>query len=280
MENFKYEIGKSDVLKVFVGGVLYIAVLMMAKVYFQMNGETESWFVGKTFEWITIGPKAIFRPWTWLTHALTELDVWGFLSNFLWLYFFGFIIEDLRGRYSVISLLLVTTLTTGLLAAILAKVAPQTFNYPFYYGMRVAVLSVASAAVFFSPTYRVFQQIFPSGIPIWVIGVLFLALSMSTGRGDVVTVICMLIAIGFGYAYNTFLKGFFMTVQNILRGTHELGRPKQMKVVVNNVKEKPVQIINVEQNKIDKILDKISEKGVESLTEQERNWLDAYSKKD
>jgi membrane associated rhomboid family serine protease len=280
MSNFKYEIGKSDVLKVFIVGVLYIAVLMMAKVYFQMNGQTEAWFAGKTFDWIAVGNKALFRPWTWVTHALTELDVWGFISNFLWLYFFGFIIEDLRGNYSVISLLLVTTVITGLVAAVLAKVAPQTFNYTYYYGMRVAVLGVASAAVFFSPTYRVFYQIFPSGIPIWVIGVLFLALSMGTGRGDAVTVICMLIAIGLGYAYNTFLKNFFITVQNVLKGTHNLGRSKQIKVSVNNTKEKPVQIINVEQSKIDKILDKINEKGMSSLTEQERIWLEAYSKKD
>jgi membrane associated rhomboid family serine protease len=277
MNNIKYEIGKSDVLKLFVLSALYMGVFTMALVYFQMNGKSIAWFQTQTFPWLVISKDSLTRPWTLLTHAITEGGISIFISNYIWLYFFGFIIEDLRGRYSVISLMLVTALVTGIVATVLCYVLPEAVRGGYYFGMRSCVVAVASAAVFFSPSYRVFHFI-QGGIPIWVVGIVFLLLSMSAGSGDMANIVCMLIAIGLGYAYNTVLKGFFMHVQQRLKGLSAMGNKKvPAKRQATYTKPLGTKVISIEQTKIDKLLDKINEQGIASLTPEEKQWLDTYS---
>jgi hypothetical protein len=41
----------------------------------------------------------------------------------------------------------------------------------------------------------------------------------------------------------------------------------------------PYRTIHVEESKIDRILDKINEKGIQSLTDHEKKILEDYSKK-
>ncbi|MFM2387600.1 MAG: hypothetical protein RL660_2357 [Bacteroidota bacterium] len=278
MEDIRYEISKSDVLKVFVMSSLYMGVLMMAKVYWQMNGENLAWFHSKVYPWLVVSKHSLTRPWTILTHAITEADVWIFISNFIWLYFFGFVIEDLKGRYSVITLMLVTALVTGIVAAVCAQVAPKLFAYEYYYGMRACVLAVVSATVFFNPTYRVFHFI-QGGIPIWTVGVLYLFLSMFAGTGDGINIVCMLIAVLLGYLYNKQLSGMFDALRARLLNMNAVGtskpKPKQQAPI-----SKPVmKVVSIEQERVDRLLDKINKDGINSLTPEERAWLEAYSQK-
>jgi membrane associated rhomboid family serine protease len=282
MSNFdiKREIAKSDTLRIFIITIFIMSIWVMAKVYFQMNGETESWFINHTFPWMAISKDwlvTIKHPWVFITHCFIDESISSLIGTFIWLYFFGFIIEDVKGAYSVLPLYLFTALLSAIVVFVLSVLSVNTFHFPFYFGMRASLLAITTAAVLYNPTYKVFTM-FNGGFSVWIAGLLCILINISMGGNmDLVNLIAIFIGIICGALYNNVLSSFFATMQHLFaNGISDFKfRKKEAKIIP--IATAPHKVINVTQKKIDELLDKINDKGIDSLTEQEKNWLQSNS---
>jgi membrane associated rhomboid family serine protease len=282
MNNFdlKREIAKSDTLRIFIITIFIMSIWVMAKVYFQMNGETEGWFITQTFPWMAISKSwltTLQHPWVLVTHCFVDASISSLIGTFIWLYFFSFIIEDVKGAYSVLPLFLFTAIVTGIVTCVLCAANPRTFQFEFFYGMRPSLLAITTAAVLYNPTYKVFTML-NGGFSVWIVGVLCLLINISMGGNmDLVTLVAIFLGIIIGALYNNVLASFFSSLQHVFANgiTDFKFRKKQTKILP--ITKAPHTIVNVSQKKIDELLDKINDKGIDSLTEQEKKWLQANS---
>ena len=239
---------------------------------------------------------AVFKthPWSVITYGWFHFN--GFfelLSNMLWLYCFGSVVQMLVGHKQVIPLYAYSIITGGifyLLAQLLpgewGKIPPHIIGL---LGPRAALMAMAAAAVTLTPKYR-FYLTETFSIPIMLAAGVFAALTI-LGSGFYPPIIIMLIggaATGFGYirilqaGYRpgawmyalTGRVGRLFTPDENASGTRYNNSRSEM---LNKTYE-PKQ--GITQQRIDAILDKILQKGYNSLSGEEKETLMKAGKQD
>ncbi len=241
----------------------------------------------------------LFKPWTLITHAFVHDGFMHILFNMLWFYWFGRIIQEFLGSDKVISVF-----TMGILGGILAFVGAYNIVPQFQGAVDVATIvgasagataAVVGAAVYF-PNYTV-MMIFIGPVKIKYIALVSVFLSLIGTRGTVNPggEFAHLGGALMGWLYMSQLKqgndigrwvistiAFFKSLfkpQPKIKVTHRGGnrRPTQRKA--RNSSSKSTDSAQTPQSEIDAILDKISEKGYESLSKDEKQKLFNASKK-
>ncbi len=222
--------------------------------------------------------------WTLLTYGwLSHGSFFEMGSNLLWLYCFGSVVQMLIGPKQVIPIFAYCLLAGGvfyLLSQYLPGSLSKTPPVISLLGPRAGMIGLAAAAVTITPNYRFYiTETFT--IPLMVVAGVFGVL-MIIGSGFYLPVIFMLITgAGTGFAYVKLLKAGYRPGQWIydLSGKVEsLVTPR--KDVENNKNSRTYSTFNkyepksgVSQHQIDVILDKINQKGYNSLTKEERQML-------
>jgi membrane associated rhomboid family serine protease len=238
--------------------------------------------------------KLLSKPWTIITHMFVHTSIWVVFANMLWLWSFGFIMQDLTGNKKIIPIFIYGSLG-GALAFILAYnfVPSLKVQLPFAaaMGASAGVMAVAIATTLVSPNYRLFPMI-RGGIPLWVLTIVYLLSNLLTISVKDTANIMVHIAgalIGFlyifslrqGYDWGGWMNNFFDWVNNLFNPN----KPKKGK----NIKEELFyksssspykKTPNLTQNRVDEILDKINQKGYNSLSEEEKELLKRASKEE
>ncbi len=221
----------------------------------------------------------ITRPWTIFTYFILHEDPFHILFNLLVMYWFGQIIGDLIGSKRITSLYILG----GFLGGILYILAYNTIPYfssnvsnSVLLGASAGVYAIVTAAATLVPDYTM-NLLFFGPVRIKYIALFYLIISIaqttSTNAGGNIAHL--------GGA----LIGFIF-IRQLKKGT-DIGKPinttfsyfetvfkkdKQLKVTFKNpVKTKVTGTPS--QEDIDKILDKISQTGYESLTKDEKQKL-------
>lgn len=151
-QEIKYEIVNSDVLKIFVIVFSFFTLLGCIRLYYMFNGQTIGDVIRNIYPYLAVTNNTMHnltRPWVLFTHMGSEVSVMGMLSNFLWLYMFGFIIQDLKGKSSVWPLFVFAGVVSAIVVCIAVAVKSSTLQSGFYYGMRPSIVAIAVAAVAF-----------------------------------------------------------------------------------------------------------------------------------
>ena len=225
----------------------------------------------------------IRRPWTVLTYALLHQNFLHILLNMLVLFMFGPPVEDRLGSPSFIRLYVISAVGGALLSLLML---PLTGNAPII-GASGAIYGVMMAFVLEWPDAPVL--IFPLPFPVkakWL--VIFLAVaSLLPALGHATDNIAHFAHLGgFGAAFL------------YLRGGRLLSRPQKARpgerapaVLVPSasdgtrqanfaspVQPRPTPDATVKAE-VDRVLDKISQRGLHSLTPEERRFLDEMSKR-
>jgi membrane associated rhomboid family serine protease len=273
----KQDIIKSDMMRIFIGALSLFTLLIVVKIYYGLNGEPGVVWMNKFFPFITVNSSAletITKPWVLISHMFVETDIFGLFSNFLWLWLFGFIVEDLRGQNRVLPLFVVTGLICGVLVIVLTAISTNSMKSSFYFGMRNSIIAIAASAVFLRPTYKVFQM-FNGGFSLWILGVVFLLLDLSTrGAFDLVNLVTIFASVGIGYLFN---GAFGDWIQNKVADFYEwlnnANKPKPVKIKSAD----GFRVIDISEDKLNQILDKIHRSGIKSLTANEKEWLQHYN---
>ncbi len=283
--------------------IVFVILAFIKVVYYFSEGDTgvETKFYAGFFEWVTLPAdvdRFLTRPWTLISHMFVHDNnnqgIWHILGNLIWLWTFGYILQELTGNRKLIPIFLY-----GAVAGALAYMLAFNFVPPLKeqvdkaqaWGASAGIMAIAIATTTLAPTYRIFQML-NGGIPIWVITVVYLILDLAMisdnnpgGR--------------IGHLAGGFMGFVFMSLS--MRG-HDLGawmnnvydwandlfnpdKPKKGKTVRNQLfykagvqpyKKTPL----LTQQKVDEILDKINQKGYSSLTEEEKDVLKRAAKED
>lgn len=232
--------------------------------------------------------KLLVRPWTLITYMFTHKDIWHILFNMLWLYWFGKIFIDYLDQRKLVAVYLL-----GGISGAIVYVA--SFNiFPAFTGMvsdsvaigaSASVMAVVIATAAYVPDYSIILfllgriKIKYVALAIFIL-TSFMDFSVNSGG--------KLAHIGgafFGFLYILNLR----RGRDIGRGFNRiidffatLFKPrKKLKVSY----KKPVtdydynKIKADHQERINRILDKISKGGYDSLTKEEKEFLFSESQK-
>jgi len=223
--------------------------------------------------------------WTILTCGLFNFPngFWELLSNMLWLYCFGSVVQMLVGHRQVIPLYLYCILAGGIFYLLAQLLPGELGKAPAYImGPRAGLMGLAAAAVTLTPKYR-FYLTETFSIPILVVAGIF-AFLMILASGYYLPVIFMLLGggvMGFGYIKllragyrpGDWMYHFTGKVESLVtpdENTTRMQRSRNTNQALNKMYE-PKN--GISQQRIDDILDKINQKGYNALSKDEKDVL-------
>ena len=240
------------------------------------------------------------RPWTILTYAFAhDMDrVFHILFNMLFLYWFGKLVVEYLGSQKIINLYVLGALAGSLCYLLIYNTIPyyiQSTNFHGMVGASAAVNAVMVAAATLTPNYTFFLFFF-GPVKIKYIAAFYVVISflgtIGTNAGGN---IAHLGGAAVGYIYITQLQkgvdwgSWILTIQKSVKGlfvkqskikvTHKKTRSGSSGSKAKRSSPQSSGTANLpNQDEIDAILDKISQKGYESLTKEEKQKLFNASK--
>jgi membrane associated rhomboid family serine protease len=233
---------------------------------------------------LQFSPRTAFtQPWTFLSYMFVHAGLLHLLANMLMLYVFGTAVESRMGSRNFILYYLFCGAGAAVFSLLLAGLMPVA---PFI-GASGAVLGVAVAFAYFWPEAEliVFPIPFPIKARTLVIGLVVLDVVASRlWPNDGVAHLAHIGGALFGYL-------FFRVQSFSRRRPSEPARTVERVVMVQSGAAEPERRTPVTPMRprrridsdpvaaeVDRVLDKISEKGISSLTPAERRFLDEVAK--
>jgi membrane associated rhomboid family serine protease len=266
------------------------------KVVYYFNDSIEL-YQQQVLNWFTLpadAGKLFLRPWTLVTHFLLHDGLWHAIGNMIWLWVFGYILQDLSGKRRVVPVFVYGALA-GALFFILSynflTVLKPELPYAHALGASAGVMAVAVATTMIAPGYRIFPMIM-GGIPLWVLTALFVVMDLATipynnpgghiahiaGAGMGAFFVFMLRK---DYDLGGWMNDFFDWTNNLFNPNKpKKGQRLKDQLFYRSTTKPFKKTLNLTQQKVDEILDKINQKGYSYLSEEEKELLKRASKED
>jgi membrane associated rhomboid family serine protease len=290
----KFLLGADDnaLVALFAINVIFFLILMVVQVGMFVGEKTPEFFYTHVVQWFELPAsltKLSERPWTFLVYMFTDTGggIIRAISNMIWLWAFGFILQQMAGNDKIIPIYIYGGLLGGIFFITANYIFPPlaaTRESAGLLGANAGVMAVAMATTALSPGYRFFTQI-RGGIPIWVLMTVYILIDFAG-------------VAGFGAAYSLShlggaLAGFLFVVflrrgndgsiwmNKVYHKFITLFEPKQKQqkgkkedIFYNAGNREPfTKTTNVTQKRVDDILDKINQKGYHFLTDEEKDFL-------
>jgi membrane associated rhomboid family serine protease len=257
----------------------------------------QDFFIKNVFNWFALPANFetfMYRPWTLITHMFLHDSVWKVFANMLWLWSFGYIMQDLTGNRKIVAIYIYGCIA-GAIAFMLAynfipslKVNIATTTA---FGASAGVMAVAVSTTMVSPDFRIFPML-NGGIPLWVLTLLFVIIDLSsistTNTAEYFSHIAGG-AMGFffifllrrGYDWSEWMNSFFDWIGNLFNPDKpRRGKDMRTEVFYKKTRQPYKKTANITQQRIDEILDKINQKGYHFLTDEEKELLKRASEED
>jgi membrane associated rhomboid family serine protease len=229
------------------------------------------------------------RPWTIVTYMFMHDEVFHMIGNIIWLWIFGYILQDLTGNKTIIPLFIYGGLAGAVLFLLSMNLFPglrEAAPLSTLEGASAGVMAIAIATTLLAPNYRFFPMI-NGGIPLWVVTIIFVVIDFAMVAKDINTGghISHIGGAGLGLLFMwQYRKGndwsapldrFFNWFNNLFNpATKERRKVSRDEYFYKTSGTEPFKKIpNLTQKRIDAILDKIGEKGYHQLTEEEKQIL-------
>jgi membrane associated rhomboid family serine protease len=228
------------------------------------------------------------RPWTLISYMFLHVDFIHILFNLLWLYWFGTVFIQELGLKKLLSTYLLGGLAGGILYVIsynLFQVFEGVRGESIALGASASVMAVVVAAATYQPDRRMHLILIGPVKIVYIAVIMFILTSMvdfSVNTGGKIAHIGGALA-GFLIAYyyrrgKDITKGF----ERFMDSVATWFKPKErMKVTYKRAAQQKHPADDMEYNKqkveeqkeIDRILDKISKAGYDSLSAREKEML-------
>lgn len=293
LDEFKNAWKKPDngLIQIIMINIIVFVLINVVRVFSSILQEFEiyNFFISQIALPSSIGT-FLLKPWTLITYFFTHERFFHILFNMLFLYWFGKIIYEYLGNHKLINLYILGGIFGGLVYILFYNLIPFYSNQ-----VEISILIGASAGVFAvvvgaaaqMPDYTLFLM-FIGPVRIKYIALFYVLLSLfnidgSNAGGELAHLGGALI----GFLYIQQLKKgndfgqpimkFILWIKKIFTpGSRvhvsykaEKGRKSSRKSNPSSAEKEK----NISQDEIDKILDKISENGYESLTKDEKEKL-------
>lgn len=236
-------------------------------------------------------PITLKQPWTLLTYMFVHDDVMRVIGNVLWLWAFGFILQDLMGNRKIIPLFIYGGLVGG---------AVFLLSYNLFFkgdlgvdtleGAAPGVMAVAIATTLQAPRYRIFPML-NGGFPLWVLTIAFILIDFASIPfentpaqianllgGIVGALFIFLLRRDFDLTHG--MNAVFDRVGNLFTPGHKPAPKKQKHFYKVGSTDPFRKVPNITQQRIDALLEKIYKSGYRSLTEEEKEILKRASEDD
>ncbi len=278
---------KSDIIKIITITSLFFVILQFTRVTFLINNESDSPFYTFLYNKLVLPAtfrELLYQPWSVITYMFSELNFMRLLGNMIWLWVFGTVIEDLKGSNRIIPVYIIGGIAGALFMMAFNAFRPSV-NIGYYAGSLASLSAVAISTLMFRPKFR-FSMFFGLEIPIWIFVAIFFALNIATIQFHTLSLLFMAaggILVGLGYT--NVLDSFFNKCTELLSRAGNYITNNDNFIIQKENKNRDKAMLHTTykkiQNKtatIDDILDKINEKGIDSLSREEKKLLDEYSK--
>ena len=234
------------------------------------------------------------KPWTLITHMFYHYSVWHIISNMLWLWAFGYILQDLTGNGKIIPIYIYGALA-GAIAFVLAfhliPTLKEHVNDANAVGASAGIMGIAIATTMIAPGYRIFPML-NGGIPLWVLTMIFLIIDLATipgtnsgghiaHLGGALAGFLFIYMLRRGYDGSEWMNNVYDWFNNLFNPSKPAKKRKVKQELFYKAGTQPyTKTPNLTQQKIDEILDKINQKGYSHLTEEEKELLKRASQED
>ncbi len=282
---------------IIINGTVFILLNFIKIVYF-FSEVPQDFFQTQILDWFALPAsleKLSTRPWVLFTYMFSHLGVWQLISSLLWLWGFGYILQDLTGNRKLIPLYLyggfvgaVFFLLTNNIFPVLAQ---QVDVLPPMMGAGASLMAVAVGTTTLAPDYRIFPMI-NGGIPLWVLTLIFVAIDYATiasSSGGMAVAHLAGGAIGFifikqlgkGNDLGQWMIDLWHWLDNLFNPENKnYNKPQKDKLFYKTTEPPYKKTPNVTQQKLDDILDKINQEGYHMLTDEEKSFLKKASKEE
>lgn len=278
--------GNPLVMIIILQVVMFILLNFIKSIYVFSRLE-EAAFFRNIYYWFIMPAdlgRLLTRPWTLITMQFSELRMLSVISNLIWMWTFGYLIQDLIGNDRVAPIYLYSGTAAGVTFLLTANlIMPGQVQDIHYNGVVAAIMGLAVAATTLSPKYRFFPMI-GGGIPLWVITLIYFLLNVAAVRGNLYMLLPVVAAAAVGYWFmksllagrdpGAWLNGFFDGFNRWMapkrkRSSHL----RQETFYMKGDREPFVKKSNITEQRIDAILDKINQVGYDKLSVEEKDLL-------
>lgn len=228
-------------------------------------------------------PEFIRKPWGLVTYMFSHVEIFHIFFNMLNLYYFGNLFRSFLGNHRVLPLYLLGGVIGGLAYLLVFNIIKVT-DYTLI-GASASVMALLIACATKIPNYEI-GLLFLGSIRLkWLaIAVLILDL-LSIGQGNMGGIIAHLGGALLGFLYIKLLDNGTDLCQPLIWLFNRRVRVEAMQKRTRRSfkpKKSPLKVVksHPEENKqlrLDQLLDKINDRGMESLSPEEKAWLNKMS---
>lgn len=293
-DNLKNAFSRRDnsLYKLMAINLIAFFVLLIARVVLTLSGFGAVYKEG--LKWIMM-PASFSnlakQPWSIFTYFFLHEGLFHILSNLLFLYYFGLLVHQYLGSRKLTNLYILGGVFGAGFYVLMYNIAPYfsgTVNTSFMLGASAGVFAIVVGAATLAPQ-TTFVLFLLGPVKIVYIAVFYVLLSFANSIGENAGGEIAHLGgamIGFGYIF-LLRKGWDLgiPIQKVGLFFENLGSRRAPKVSYRRTSStkptgtNPANMETVTQEEVDKILDKIADKGYEGLTKEEKRKLFEYSKK-
>jgi membrane associated rhomboid family serine protease len=280
--------GSSLTKLIYINIAVFLAISVVSIIGFLLNNQALSLKALNLFSVPSSIGALLLRPWTLITYMFTHKDILHILFNMLWLYWFGLIFLEYLDQKKLVAVYLLGGICGAVVYIVSFNIFPA-FNpvvaESVAIGASASVMAVVVAIAVYVPDYSV-NLLLIGRIKIKYVAlaifILTSVMDFSVNSGG------KLAHIGgalFGYVYTVNLrrgrdlgKGINKTIDFLAT----LFKPRRKLRVTYKKRSTDYEYNKARidhQEKINKILDKISKGGYDSLTKEEKDLLFSESQK-
>lgn len=277
--------GNSVTILILINIVVFLLFLISHFILRASGSPATADFLYNNLALHSLFPIFITKPWGLVTSAFTHEGVWHLLGNMLIFFFFGNLFRSELGNKRVVPLYLLSGVLCSLVILLVYNTLPGLRGIDSTgIGASGAVMCFLVAAATILPNLEI-SLFFVINVRIkWVAAALVFIDLASLPHDNFGGHVAHLAGAAFGYLYVRQLRagrdlvapisGFFDWVGE----RFERRAPASPKI---KAKKSPLRVVRNNEpshaSRLDQLLDKINEKGYNSLTTEEKTWLRKYS---
>lgn len=272
-----------------INAILFVSFGLIQVIYYISQSSTTA-FQYEILRWVIVPAKLsslAAKPWTVLSYMFVHVGFFYTLINLVWLWVFGSILQDLSGNSKIIPVYIYG----GIAGAVFFIAASYAFpllrdqvDYSFMFGGNAGIMAVALATTTLSPDYRLFRML-NGGIPLWILTILYVIIDFTGGGasqhlahlGGGLIGFLFVVSLRKGYDWSLWMNHIYNWFTNLFNPDKPIRQKSKIKekVFYNTGGQQPfIKRPVITQQRIDEILDKISKKGYNHLSEEEKAILE------
>ncbi|GGF35193.1 rhomboid family protein [Echinicola rosea] len=289
----------NSLYKLMAINILVFLVFLVIRVFLTISGEGAlyqqllSYFMMPA----DVG-RIITQPWSIFTYMFMHEGIFHILFNMLFLYWFGLLVQEYLGSRKLANLYILGGLAGAVLYVIMYNVAPffiEQRDAALMLGASAGVYAIVVGAATLTPD-TTFHLILLGPVKIKYIAIFYVVIAFANSTGaNAGGELAHLGGAAIGYVYISMLrKGtdlgapvqavgrFFESVfagRPNVKVTYRKKNPPYKSEPLRENESKATKKDGTTQEEIDKILDKIADKGYDSLSKEEKRKLFEYSNK-